>query len=255
MNKLRSIPCLPGWITALGIGLLALVPTYAYVRILPLGIGAIIAVYCLIGTFQKKHPEGTRVVRALFTTLMILGVTLFCVTGGLILHSSLSSPAPDCEYIVVLGAQVRDDGPSMSLWERIVAAKEYLEENPDTVAIVSGGQGGDEPMTEAQCMYDELIKLGIPAERLRKEENATSTWGNLTYSLDIIETETGERPTSVGVVSSEYHLFRTGLQAEGLGLEISAIPAKTGSFDRFLHYYVREVFGVWHYILLGGQNR
>ena len=252
MNKLRSIPCLPGWITALGIGLLALVPTYAYVRILPLGIGAIIAVYCLIGTFQKKHPEGTRVVRALFTTLMILGVTLFCVTGGLILHSSLSSPAPDCEYIVVLGAQVRDDGPSMSLWERIVAAKEYLEENPDTVAIVSGGQGGDEPITEAQCMYDELIKLGIPAERLRKEENATSTWGNLTYSLDIIETETGERPTSVGVVSSEYHLFRAGLIAKAQGLTAVGIPAATHRASLKVNYFLREIFAVWYYLIFGG---
>ena len=71
---------------------------------------------------------------------------------------------------------------------------------------------------------------------------------------DIIQSITGSRPASVGVVSSEYHLFRTGLQAKAYGLEIVGIPAKTGSFDRWLHYFVREIAGVWHYILLGGHH-
>jgi uncharacterized SAM-binding protein YcdF (DUF218 family) len=57
------------------------------------------------------------------------------------------------------------------------------------------------------------------------------------------------------VVSSEYHLFRTGLQAKEFDLQIIGIPARTGSFDRWLHYFVREIAGVWHYLLLGGQNR
>ena len=78
---------------------------------------------------------------------------------------------------------------------------------------------------------------------------------NCTFSLDIIEAKTGSRPNTLGVVSSEYHLFRTGLQARELKLDIIGIPAKTGSFDRWLHYFVREIAGVWHYLLLGGQNR
>jgi IMP dehydrogenase/GMP reductase len=177
------------------------------------------------------------------------------VTGSLILGAGSEIPSDDLPWIIVLGAQVRDSGPSASLQERIDAAYEYLSAHPETVCIVSGGQGTDEPISEAQCMYDCLVRMGISPERIRKEEQATSTWGNLTFSLEIVEAETGTRPASVGVVSSEYHLFRTGLQAKELDLQIIGIPAKTGSFDRWLHYFVREIAGVWHYLLLGGKNR
>ena len=253
MKKLRNIPCLPGWISAIVIGSWALFPTYAYVRLVPLAVSLVIVCYCLLRLLGRKKPEAARILRALFTTGVILGMTLVCVTGALILHDCFKAPAADCEYIVVLGAQVRDDGPSMSLRERINAAYDYLTAHPDTIAIVTGGKGSDEAMSEAACMWEELTAMGIPAERIWMEDQATSTWENLTYSLDIIEENTGSRPDSLGVVSSEYHLFRTALQAEKWGLEIRGIPAKTGSFDRFVHYFIREIFGVWHYILLGGQ--
>lgn len=256
MKEKKKYPCRGWWITAgvlTGLGLLA--PTYFYVRLLPVLVALVIACYCLIFTLRKKHPKAAHVLRSLLTTGVILGVLVFVITGSLILQAGGDTPEEGLPYIVVLGAQVRDSGPSASLQERIDTAYEYLTAHPDTVAIVSGGQGSDEPISEAQCMYDCLVAMGISPERVIKEDQATSTWGNLTFSLDIIEAETGSRPSSLGVVSSEYHLFRTGLQAKEYGLEIIGIPAKTGSFDRWLHYFVREIAGVWHYLLLGGTNR
>jgi uncharacterized SAM-binding protein YcdF (DUF218 family) len=187
-------------------------------------------------------------------------ITAICFVGAFVISISMlkaMNDKPDGKPVtlVVLGCQINGETPSRMLKSRLDTAYEYLSAHPDTVAIVSGGQGSDEPITEAQCMYDCLSAMGIPPERLIKEEQATSTWGNLTYSLDIIEAETGSRPTCLGVVSSEYHLFRTGLQAKEFGLQIIGIPARTGSFDRWLHYFVREIAGVWHYLLLGGQNR
>lgn len=256
MKEKRNRPGLLWWIAA---GVLAalglLVPTYLYVRLLPVSLAAVIACYCGLSLLGKKRPGAAHVLRTLLTTAVILGVLVFVITGGCILQEGSQIPEEDLPYIVVLGAQVRDSGPSASLQERIDGAYDYLIAHPDTVAIVSGGQGSDEPISEAQCMYECLIRKGISPDRVIKEEQATSTWGNLTFSLDIIESETGSRPDSIGVVSSEYHLFRTGLQARELDLDIIGIPAKTGSFDRWLHYFVREIAGVWHYILLGGQNR
>jgi uncharacterized SAM-binding protein YcdF (DUF218 family) len=256
MKEHKKHPCRLWWIIAgvlIGAGLL--IPTYFYVRLLPVLVGLVIGCYCLIFALEQKRPKAGSVLRSLLTGIVILGALIFLVTGTLILRAGSDIPDEDLPYIVVLGAQVADQGPSDSLQERIDTAYEYLSAHPDTVAIVSGGQGSDEPITEAQCMYDCLSAMGIPPERLIKEEQATSTWGNLTYSLDIIEAETGSRPTCLGVVSSEYHLFRTGLQAKEFGLQIIGIPARTGSFDRWLHYFVREIAGVWHYLLLGGQNR
>ena len=256
MKEKKKNPRRLWWITAAVLVLLGLlVPTYFYVRLLPILAAAVISGYCLISGLKQKKPKAARVLRCLFTGLVVSGVLVCAVTGGFILKGAGALPTEDLPYIVVLGAQVRNSGPSASLQERIDTAYEYLTAHPSTVCIVSGGQGSDEPMSEAQCMYECLVNMGIPPERVIKEEQATSTWGNLTFSLDIIEAETGSRPASVGVVSSEYHLFRTGLQAKELDLEVIGIPAKTGSFDRWLHYFVREIAGVWHYLLLGGQNR
>ena len=252
MKLIRKHPCLPWWIVA---GVLAafglLTPTYFYVRLLPVLLAAVISCYCLVYQIKQKHPGAAHVLQAVLTTGVILALLVFTVTGGCILQEGSDIPDEELPYIVVLGAKVNADGPSASLQERLITARDYLISHPDTLCIVSGGQGSDEPMAEAQCMYEHLVSMGISPERIIREDQATSTWENLNFSLDIIERETGSRPETLGVVSSEYHLFRTGLQARGFGLEIIGIPAKTGSFDRWLHYFVREIAGVWHYILLG----
>ena len=256
MKEKQKHPCRLWWIAAgvlMGFGLLT--PTYFYVRLLPVLVALIITCYCLIFALKKKRPKAARVLKVLLTTGIILGMLVCMITGICILREGRKMPEEALPYIVVLGAQVQEDGPSPSLQERIDAAYAYLTQHPDTIAIVSGGQGADESMTEAQCMYACLTGLGIAPERVIKEEQATSTWGNLNFSLDIIEERTGSRPNSIGVVSSEYHLFRTGLQAGEFDLEIIGIPAQTDSFVRWLHYFVREIAGVWHYLLFGGQNR
>ena len=255
MKTKRKIPCLPGFIVAGVLGCLGLIPTYLYVRMVPVLAAVVVVFFCLLSILAKKKPRLAGVLRWVLTVGLVLGVLICSVTGIMVLRGSRGAPEADCPYIVVLGAKVENHGPSPSLQERIDAAYEYLLKHPDTIAIVSGGQGSDEPMTEAQCMYDSLVKLGIAPEQIIKEDQATSTWGNLCFSLDIIEERTGSRPETIGVVSSEFHLFRTSLQAKTHGLDILGIPAKTGSFDRWLHYFLREICGVWHYILLGGQNQ
>ena len=82
------------------------------------------------------------------------------------------------------------DGPSVSLWDRICGAYEYMEANPDVIAVASGGQGTDEPITEAECMYRELVMLGIDPKRIWIEDEATSTWENINFTLNLIEEKT-----------------------------------------------------------------
>lgn len=251
---MRSKFCFVGWIAAGFLGVLALIPFYFYLRLMFGLLGAVIAGYCLIALLRKKRPEAARILWGSLTSLVIIGGLIFAVTGGLILHGGLGDPETPCDYILVLGAKVREDGPSLSLQERISAAYDYLIAHPQATAIVTGGKGDDEHISEAQCMYQELTGMGIDPQRILMEDQATSTWENLTYSLDLIEDRTGVRPNRVGVVTSEYHLFRTGLQAREQNLTIVGIPAETGSFPRFFHFFVREIAGVWHYILLGGQQ-
>lgn len=251
MKKLPSIPCLPGWIAAGVLGIIACIPTYFYVQLMPILMSLVIIGYCLISLMKRKHPEASKILWGLLTSMVILAVVIFTVTGVLILHASSGNPEAEHSYIVVLGAQVRPDGPSETLQERIDAACEYLLTHPQCTAIVSGGKGDDEHISEAQAMAQELHSRGIPEKRILLEDRSTSTWENLSYSLDIIQQHTGSRPESLGVVSSEFHLFRVGLQAQKHNLTIEGIPASTQDTSRYLHYFIREIAGVWHYILLG----
>ena len=189
----------------------------------------------------------------MFTTILCIGLILVCVTEFFIIKASFGEPKETCDYVVVLGAKVRETGPSVSLWDRIYGARDYLEAHPDVIAIVSGGQGPEEPMTEAQAMRDALVELGIDENRVWMEGEATSTWENLNYSLNLIEEKTGARPDTLGVVSSEYHMYRASLQAKDCGVEFVGIPAKTSRLSQAINHFMREIAGVWHYMILGGQ--
>ena len=102
-------------------------------------------------------------------------------------------------------------------------------------------------------MHRELFWMGIGLRQMRVEPHATSTWENLNFSLDLIEEETGKRPTKIGVISSEYHLFRASLFAKACGVEFVGIPARTSRWGQRINHFMREVAGVWHFLILGGQ--
>ena len=192
-------------------------------------------------------------IKVVFTVLLSIGIGIFAVTEAIILYASFGSDKTDHQYIVVLGARVNGTQPSISLADRIVAAYYYMNDHPEVIAVLSGGQGPNEDISEAQCMYRALTALGIAPERLRLEEMSTSTWENLTHSLDLIKKETGAQPQTIGLVSSEYHLFRAGLFAQKCGVTANGIPATTSLFTIRVNHLLREVAGVWHYLLLGGQ--
>ena len=102
-------------------------------------------------------------------------------------------------------------------------------------------------------MFDELVAVGIAPHRIWIEDKATSTQENITFALDLIEEKTGTRPQTLGVVSSEYHLFRASLFAKACDVEFVGIPARTSRWGQRINHFMREVAGVWHYLILGGQ--
>ena len=254
--KIPKIP-LP-WLACIGLALLAAflkfcLLGYGFSALVCIGLIGVIIFYTLSKKLIPRFPRLMKWLRRIFTIFLCIGLLLAGITEAVILRASFGSPKAHCDYIVVLGAKVRESGPSMSLWDRIYAARDYLEAHPNVIAVVSGGQGVDEPMTEAQAMYDKLVQLGIDPERVWMEEQAGSTWANLNYSLDLIEAKTGARPDTLGVVSSEYHLYRASLQAADCGVEFVGIPARTSRLSMAVNHFMREIAGVWHYMILGGQ--
>ena len=228
-------------------------PGYSFSALVCLILIALILFYTLMPLVGLKFPRFAKTLTRICTVCLVIGLLVVAVTEVFILKASLGDPKEQVQYMVVLGAKVRESGPSVSLWDRIHGAADYLEAHPDTIAVVSGGQGPDEPMTEAKAMYDELIALGIHPDRVWMEEKATSTWENLNFTLDLIAEKTGERPGKLGILSSEYHLFRAKLFAKECGVEAVGIPARTSRLSQRINHFMREVAGVWHYLILGGN--
>ncbi len=227
--------------------------SYSFSGLVCMCLFLIVLFYDLAAWLYPRYPKAVRVVRRVFTLLLCIGLLVVGITEAIIIRASFGNPGEECDYVVVLGCYVNERGPSQTLLDRINAAYDYLTAHPDSIAVVTGGQGPDEPMTEAQCMYNVLVDRGIDPDRVWMEGEATSTWENLKFSLDLIQEKAGQRPDRIGLLSSEFHLYRSGLQARAQGVEAVGIPAHTSKFSQMVNHFMREVAGVWHYILLGGQ--
>ncbi len=212
-----------------------------------LGIGAItMSVLVKKGIWSGYVPLW---LRRIFTILVCAGGILFLVVEGFII-SGFSQKGPNgLDYLVVLGAQMKTSGPSKALQYRLDEAIRYLEENPDTQVIVSGGQGPDEPMPEAQGMYDYLVEKGISPERILLEDQSKNTFQNLTFSAEYLNRE----KDAVGIVSNNFHVFRATKIARKAGYQrVYGIAAKGEPFLQF-NNMMREFFGVAKDFLVGNM--
>ena len=147
----------------------------------------------------------------------------------------------DCPFIIVLGAQIQGTRVTLSLRRRLDAAVSYLEEHPDAVAVLSGGQGKGEAVSEAGAMGEYMRARGISPDRLLLEEKSTSTRENFAFSRSLIP----DRSAPVGVVTNNFHMYRAKEYARRTGYEDPrAIPAPSSPV-LFLNYVTREFFAVW----------
>ncbi|MGI5977503.1 MAG: YdcF family protein [Candidatus Limivicinus sp.] len=187
----------------------------------------------------------------ILVVLVCIGLIYFCIVELLIIGGSRSDRDEGKDYIIVLGAEVKGTVPSRSLLYRLNGAFEYMWLNPDSIAIVSGGKGDGEHITEAQCMYNWLTEKGIEPERIIMEDRATSTMENLEYSFDIIR-ERGEEPDgNVCILSSSYHLYRAKQMAKIQGVEAAGYACSPGNPLLALNFFIREAFGVTHLWVFG----
>ena len=184
--------------------------------------GAICILFALLTFKFGKLPFPKWLFR---TAVVLIAIVLvfFCFVEGLIIAHMGEKGEAGRDYIIVLGAKVnRNSVPSKPLYWRIDAAEEYLNENPNTMAILSGGKGADEPISEAQCMYNELTKRGIEPSRLILEEESTDTNENIRNSLKLMPED-----AKFGVLSNNFHVYRAIRISEKIsGKNVSGIASQ-----------------------------
>ena len=196
----------------------------------------------LLSVFIVVFGVAGKTLRRFLAMFLAMGLVYFVIIEIPIIDEASGDGDFDADYLIVLGAAVHGDTPSLSLVERLEAAKDYLIKHPDTVVIVSGGQGSGENVSEARAMYEWLCANGIDPVRIIMEDKASSTYENLKFSREIINELSDD--ATVAVVSSEYHLCRAKLIAKTLGMEIHTVAAQTTYFTVMLNYFIREAFGV-----------
>lgn len=179
--------------------------------------------------------------------LAAAGLFLFLLVEGCILSRFGAGGEPGADYCIVLGAQMKENGPSDVLRRRLDAAVSYLEENPGTKVIVSGGRGADESASEAQGMREYLLEKGIAGERILTEDASANTRQNLEYSAGLLDRE----KDSVVVVTNNFHVYRALGIARRLGYEnISGLAGST-ALSSLPNNLLREFFGVLKDALAG----
>jgi len=211
---------------------------YSYMALLCAGVGVCILLYAFL---SKRF-------RIMLTIILVLGLLLFTVGEVPVALAAGGTPDFDAEYLIVLGAGVNGTVPSLSMHNRLTAAKAYLDVHPDCIAVVSGGQGPGEDISEAEAMRRWLTANGIDAGRILSEDRSTNTRENLQNSFALIPDAAAAR---IAVCSSEYHLYRAQYLGRQLGCELGAIPARTSYPVLRLNYFIREGFGALYYHIFG----
>lgn len=193
-------------------------------------LAAAILITALLPVFQNaaKSPGLSRlwhVVRICTRVCWGLVIFLVAVTWGCVATQFGAQGAPNLDYVVVLGAQVYDNGPSVVLKYRLDTAYDYLESNPNTTCIVSGGQGWNEPAPEATIMKRYLVGRGIDEGRIVEEPDSLNTSGNIANSKRLIAEREGVDPdgalpdsVTVGIVTNNFHVFRARALARHAGI-------------------------------------
>ena len=175
--------------------------------------------------------------------LMAAGLLAFAGLFGAVLYGSYDHIQGDPQAMVVLGCRVMPGGePSILLQDRLDTALDYWEAHPEVTVVVSGGQGSNEPASEARCMADYLMDGGVPEDQILLEDRSHNTKENLLYSKELLAAEGIQvEHADVLVVSNGFHLTRTRMLAERFGYgEVSTLAAPTTHIPSRIQMYIRE---------------
>ena len=149
------------------------------------------------------------------------------------------------DYIIILGCAIMRDGtPTPLLKVRIMRAfdfekAQYEKTGKHAKFVPSGGQGSDEVISEAESMKRTLAELGVPEERIVKEDKSVNTYQNMAFSKKVIESDSNSENCNIGFSTTNYHVFRGYTLAEKLDMKVKGLSAKTKLYF-FPNAFIRE---------------
>ena len=194
----------------------------------------------------KKRRPGKAV--NLLSGMYRLGLLVVGILSILILVL-VTHPIKECRKIdpqkiqsadtmIILGAGLNGDQVSKRLKLRLDKALKALTQNPTITVIVSGGQGSDELISEAEAMKNYLVSRGADPKQIIEENRSTSTYENFLYSKALYESM--KLPKKVLIVTSDFHVFRSQMIASSLGFTNEVLCSQSEWYV-VSNYLIREI--------------
>lgn len=200
------------------------------------------ALIILIALLFKKIAKWLKI-------LLLSGIGIVVVLSSiLIVGGKIDTVTYNEDAIIVLGAAVHGKTPSRTLRYRLKKAVDYHEQNPDAIIIVSGGQGAQEDISEAEAMKIYLVENGVAANKIIKEDKSTSTAENFKFSKEILD-ETFSGDYSVAFITNEYHIMRASLCAKRAGFERTTHLHSNTTLSYLISGTLRECLAVVKYVI------
>lgn len=168
----------------------------------------------------------------------------FIIVSVMLVSSAISEKDEKVDCVIVLGAGLKGETPTLVLKERLDYTLDYISENPGTKIIVSGGQGYGETITEAEAMKRYLVERGVSEELIIKEEKSTSTFENMVFSKKLYFEKFGMAPEKVMIITNDFHMFRSKLLAKRVGLDAYGISSGTPWWI-YPNVFLREYLAVF----------
>lgn len=181
--------------------------------------------------------------------LLVFGILLISILFGLVCwRATMPRTTVPSDCIIVLGARVWPDGRlSDMLRYRCESALKAYQSGLAKNIIVSGAQGADEPIAEAEAMLGWFLENGVPVENIFIESRSKNTQENLNFSHAIMQEQGWDNAI---VVTNDYHLERALWIAQDEGIDASGIPAQSSTpFVSWGSNRLREV-GSWGFYWL-----
>ena len=222
---------------------------------LALGIGALLPF--VIGTYLQNsniidvhYSRGTGRFIEMFIENSISAVVSYleCILLGTIITGIKTArhiPKFDKDFIIIHGCQIKKDGSLTALLKSradraIEFAKMQKERNGRPIVFVpSGGKGSDEIISEGEAIKRYLLSQGIKERDILEETRSTTTEENFRFAHDLIRKFHGSDYFNIVFCTTNYHVFRSGMLADKLGLRVEGIGSRTKSYF-WINAFVRE---------------
>lgn len=191
---------------------------------------AVLLVFALdlrFGFFTKLRSRAGKALGWTCRILVTMAAAVILFFCGRVAVGGMICTAEPASHAIVLGMALQDGQPTRDLLARLDTARQYSEENPGAVLILTGGNPDESGRTEAQVMRELLVAQGVPEDRLLLEDQAATTKDNFRNTARMLDPG-----LPVVLISSDYHMDRAAATARSAGFtRVLRLPAPSEFLD------------------------